>query len=456
MTFYPEHPRPMQDDGAPVDYSYVPSVSAGRKLEQQQRIHRRMDYGIPENPFVQSDEPLAPAQPIRRRRAERMPEPVQPPVQQSGAAQFEAPAKVEIPEWLKVAQQNNMPMQRPQGPRVQSAPRTQEMPVDALGRPMRRRPQMTVSPYEQAGYPQELVEAQRQLEAEAAAQPIRRRHGAQYATRPEHQPYMRPQQPKTPPISYPPPRPVQMEPQPEVKRPRRMHSVNEMMAREEVQEGWTIRTEEKPARERSRIPWLTILAVLLAVCAAALIGTDVYFRAQTQQILTAREEQHLSQLERHPLKYRAMIEEKAQKYNLSPAFVASIVLNESSFKPEATSHVDARGLMQLMDDTASWIYTKLDRSEPYNFNDLYEAETNLEYGCWYLGYLAETFRGDPILVAAAFHAGQNEVQNWLSDGAYSFDGYTLRVEDMMDGPTKQYVERVLKAYAVYKRLYYGG
>jgi len=27
---------------------------------------------------------------------------------------------------------------------------------------------------------------------------------------------------------------------------------------------------------------------------------------------------------------------------------------------------------------------------------------------------------------------------------------------MMDGPTKQYVERVLKAYAVYKRLYYGG
>ena len=472
MSLYPDRPRAAQDDSAPVDYSYVPSVSAGRKLEQQQRIHRRMDYGIPENPFApQAETPNQPAfeAPVRRRRAERMAEiePVQPmqsvqpaptaqPSQPSAGPQFEAPAHVEIPDWLKVAQQNNMPIQRPQGPRVQSAPRTQEMPVDALGRPMRRRPQPAVSPYEQAGYPPELIEAQRQLEAEAAAQPIRRRHGAQYAAKPEHQPYMRPQQTQTPPISFPPPRPVQMEPQPEVKRPRRMHSVNEMMAREEVQEGWTIRTDEKPKREKSRIPWLAILAVLTAVCAIALFGTDLYFRSQTRQLLAQREEQHLDRLERHPLRYRQMIEEKAAKYNLSPAFVASIVLNESSFKPEATSHVDARGLMQLMDDTASWIYTKLDCPEAYNFNDLYDAETNLEYGCWYLGYLADTFRGDPILVAAAFHAGQNEVQNWLNDGQYSFDGWTLRVEDMVDGPTKQYVERVLNAYAVYKRLYYGG
>ena len=112
--------------------------------------------------------------------------------------------------------------------------------------------------------------------------------------------------------------------------------------------------------------------------------------------------------------------------------------------------------MQLMDNTASWIYPKLGRNEPYRFDDLYTPEINVEYGCWYLNYLAQLFRGDPVLVAAAFHAGQNEVQNWLNDGQYSSDGYTLRVQDMMDGPTKQYVERVLKAYAVYKRLYYGG
>ena len=98
----------------------------------------------------------------------------------------------------------------------------------------------------------------------------------------------------------------------------------------------------------------------------------------------------------------------------------------------------------------------MDLTTGYDFNDLYDPEINAEYGCWYLNFLSERFRGDPVLVAAAFHAGQGEVQNWLNDSRYSKDGLTIRIEDMIDGPTKKYVTRVLDAYAAYKRLYYGG
>ena len=90
----------------------------------------------------------------------------------------------------------------------------------------------------------------------------------------------------------------------------------------------------------------------------------------------------------------------------------------------------------------------------YDFDAMYDAETNVEYGCWYLNFLSERFRGDPVLVAAAFHAGQGQVQNWLNDSRYSSDKLTIRLENMADGPTKQYAARVLNAFAAYKRLYY--
>jgi len=133
------------------------------------------------------------------------------------------------------------------------------------------------------------------------------------------------------------------------------------------------------------------------------------------------------------------------------------MLNESSFRPDATaSSTGARGLMQLMDETAEWIHGKLDLATPYSFDDMYTPEWNAEYGCWYLNYLSEQFLGDPILVAAAYHAGQNNVHNWLGTSSYSPDGRTLAIENIPFDDTRRYVTRVVDNYAAYKRLYYGG
>jgi hypothetical protein len=208
------------------------------------------EYGIPENPYVQQEPPRTP--PVRRSRVARNAaqpavQSFEPEVQQPAAPQFGAPASPEIPDWLKIAQQNKTTSYaRPQQPRVQTAPR----PEQGVRRPVQR----PVSPYEQAGYPQHLVEAQYQLEREQAAVPVRRRHGAQYAQPLPYQPEI-PQQPTG--MSYPPPR--QVAPEAPAPMPRAyMHQ-----PKPQQQEGWQVETDEEvlsrelPAWVR-KVPWLGI------------------------------------------------------------------------------------------------------------------------------------------------------------------------------------------------------
>ncbi len=608
MNVRPVFFRSPDDDGAPPDYSYVPSVSEGRRRQQEQAIHQKdspsapivrhraapyerdavdiygtrarrvpaepeaptrrtvmkklpsaadgpapaqsiaypEDYAIPDNPF--DPPPEAPRLPRRTRSARpasqtaedagrseadgtspaahagapaattvnapgtgaRIAMPADPPVMVAeDGSRYEPPARPDMPEWLRVAQQNNLPLRRPEGPRVQAAPLSQEAPAptDLLGRPLRRRtpaqprpsgplPQ-TMADYEQAGYPRQLLQEQLQLERRQAEQPVHRRHGAQYAVSRQREAAKSESAP--PPASrrsYPPDRaqwgrrearssaPIQetLQPAPQADRaqayaaarfePADTHPVRAYAARLgygdldvplpdpsaplEPDQGWHVEAEEEqePRRARISIPWLGIAAFACVFAAIGLWIARMSMDRQTEQVLAARAAQEEAIREAHPLRYEELIEEKAGKYNLSPAFVAAIVLNESSFRPDAESSVGARGLMQLMEDTAGWIYEKMGGTGAYSFDSMYDAETNVEYGCWYLNFLSERFRGDPVLVAASFHAGQGEVQNWLNDSRYSQDGLTIELKNMIDGPTKQYATRVLNDYAAYKRIYY--
>ena len=109
--------------------------------------------------------------------------------------------------------------------------------------------------------------------------------------------------------------------------------------------------------------------------------------------------------------------------------------------------------MQLMPDTAEWIAGKL-RLEGYSFERMYDAETNIRFGCWYLNYLSKLYLGDPVAVTAAYHAGQGQVTVWLSDPSRSEDGYSIRIESLPEGPTKHYVGKVLRDYGIYKKKYF--
>lgn len=196
-----------------------------------------------------------------------------------------------------------------------------------------------------------------------------------------------------------------------------------------------------------------MFVVLILLVGALLTGKIMMGNYLTTQ-QEAREAAYQRVLTAHPMQYRGLIEQYAAAYNLQPAFVSSIILNESSFSTGAESGVGARGLMQLMPDTAEWIAHKLGMDASYSDNLLWDAETNIRFGCWYLNYLSKLFGGDPVTVASAYHAGQGEITSWLANSAYSPDGRTLQVENMPEGPTRTYAGRVIRDYAIYDALYF--
>lgn len=204
----------------------------------------------------------------------------------------------------------------------------------------------------------------------------------------------------------------------------------------------------------SRLP-APMRVVLLTLCVALFFTATV---AVTRSYLAKQEERRRLEAEaaeraQHPLYYADYIQQYAGTQELDPALVAAVILCESSFDPQAESRLGARGLMQLMEDTASWVAHKLDEDDAsYTFDKLYDPETNIRYGTWYLGYLSRRFDGDATKIVCAYHAGQGNVDSWLKNPQYSSDGVTLDVIPTQD--TATYAARVLGAQAVYQKYYF--
>ncbi len=198
---------------------------------------------------------------------------------------------------------------------------------------------------------------------------------------------------------------------------------------------------------------LIVFTVLVSACIPALLLMNGYLYdcrvRHEEEENSIRNWYHESDL---PL-YLPWIEQYAQEYNLAPAYVTAIIRNESSFNPKAQSGAGARGLMQLMQDTAEWIARKLSVSG-YAFERMLDPESNIRFGCWYLNYLSRLFNGDAVAVTAAYHAGQGQVKVWLSDPLISEDGYSLPLSSLPDGPTKNYAGRVTRDYGIYQKRYF--
>ena len=147
-----------------------------------------------------------------------------------------------------------------------------------------------------------------------------------------------------------------------------------------------------------------------------------------------------------PIKYQEIVEATAQKYNLDKYFVYAVISTESSFRENAESHAGAKGLMQVLPETAIWLKQKysLDLDE----NNLFDPQTNIELGCCYLYFLIQKFEFLET-ACAAYNAGQGNVSEWLTK--YSSDGKTL--DSIPYKETEKYVKRVMTRYEIYKDLY---
>ena len=199
--------------------------------------------------------------------------------------------------------------------------------------------------------------------------------------------------------------------------------------------------------------WLKISLVSLAAVLAVSLTSFILMRAWLTRQSDLHRQEQLSIDQQYPLEYREEIRRISREYNLSPALIASVIRNESSFRPRVESSVGARGLMQIMPETAEWIAHKL-KTDNYSFEMLYDPETNIRFGCWYLNYLSTLFHGDPLCVVCAYHAGQGEISTWLSNPSISSDGLTMSVDRLPEGPTKTYAGRVTRDYGIYQAKYF--
>ena len=160
---------------------------------------------------------------------------------------------------------------------------------------------------------------------------------------------------------------------------------------------------------------------------------------------------HSLQLAEYPLRYEEYVEYYADKYGLDPLLIYSFIRTESGFDPEAQSNVDARGLMQITQETFEWIQSKIAPGEEHSFEELYDPELNIRFGVYYLYACLERYGGDLATAASAYHSGWGTVDGLLEDSEYSPDGERLTVFPYTQ--MRRYVSKIQDSYENYRRLY---
>jgi soluble lytic murein transglycosylase len=134
----------------------------------------------------------------------------------------------------------------------------------------------------------------------------------------------------------------------------------------------------------------------------------------------------------------------------------AIARRESSFMEDAVSTANARGLMQVLPSTADFMLRSKDIL-PASFRrtmqrrsmrrELLDAKTNVEFGMGYLNFLKQKVGDNPVLIAAAYNAGWQNVLDWLPQtGDMPVD---MWVDTIPYKETREYVKAILTYQVIY-------
>ncbi|MGV8995864.1 MAG: transglycosylase SLT domain-containing protein [Parvibaculaceae bacterium] len=165
---------------------------------------------------------------------------------------------------------------------------------------------------------------------------------------------------------------------------------------------------------------------------------------------TAAQRNFLLPQRAYPTKYMPVFSAKGPA--VEKALVYGLSRQESEFDPEARSPVGARGLMQLMPNTARATARQIDM--PYSLDRLTsDPAYNAMLGSAHLGTLIEDFNGSYIMSIAAYNAGASRVGEWRD--AYGDPRSTAVdpidwIENIPFSETRNYVQRVMENFEVYR------
>ena len=149
-----------------------------------------------------------------------------------------------------------------------------------------------------------------------------------------------------------------------------------------------------------------------------------------------------------PFPYREAIVEAARKERLDPLLVASLIRQESCFRPAIRSGAGAIGLMQMMPATARRLNKALGLRRPDR--RLTDPAINLRLGCHYLRFLLDRYNGSVPHALAAYNAGEHRVDEWILDLSDQAEWF---VEQIPFSETRTYVKTILRNHYYYRKLY---
>ena len=144
---------------------------------------------------------------------------------------------------------------------------------------------------------------------------------------------------------------------------------------------------------------------------------------------------------RLPNAYSEYFNAALQNLNISKTFAMAIARQESAWNPMAQSSANARGLMQLLPSTAK--LTVENNQLPYQGEqDLFKPLNNILLGTAHLNELNGKYPNNRILIAAAYNAGANRVEKWLSraNGKLALDEFVASIPFY---ETRGYVQNVV-------------
>jgi tetratricopeptide (TPR) repeat protein len=152
----------------------------------------------------------------------------------------------------------------------------------------------------------------------------------------------------------------------------------------------------------------------------------------------------------YPRGYHNFVEIWSEDRDINPFLIYSVIREESRFNPFALSISDARGLMQIIPSTGNWIAEKIGFQNFYT-ERMWNIETNIKMGTWYLRFLLDYFGGRKMLAVAGYNAGQGAVESWLKKNEYKEPDFFI--EDISYEQTREYVKKVFKDYIIYHQIY---
>lgn len=203
-----------------------------------------------------------------------------------------------------------------------------------------------------------------------------------------------------------------------------------------------------PKRSISRA-WSAWFMVILGVMVGMSWATVLYVSQQADKAAAVFASYTRVRSEVTEFPFSDLINLYAIKYDLDPSLIASVISQESHFKPTAISSTGARGLMQIMPVTWREFNPSSQCNGTHNppacSNEcIFDVEANLRTGIAYLRSLIDRFDGDMIMALAAYNAGASKVYAY-DEGSYS------GVPPIRE--TRSYVQRIVNYWSGIRHSY---